>query len=131
MARDHSITVTIPRKRSLPAAFPAAGIKLIQAVSYAHSIGRTTAKLEVKVSDSTTAYYFLKVAYDNTSAAICNILMAASRSSLSLPLGASAKASMKGSKPSMQCPLDLHQSLTLGADSRSPNLKRTSSSKTL
>lgn len=64
--------VTIDRKRSLLTAFPVPGTKLIQAVSYAHSIGSTTAKLEVQVSNKTTAYYFLKVASDNTATANCN-----------------------------------------------------------
>lgn len=76
MSRDHSIRVTIHRKSSLLTAFPVPGAKLIQAVSYAHSIGSSTAKLEVQVSDNTTAYYFLKVAYDNTAVANCNTLMA-------------------------------------------------------
>jgi hypothetical protein len=76
MSRDHSIMVTIHRKGSLLTAFPVPGTKLIQAVSYAHSIGSSTAKLEVQVSDNTTAYYFLKVAYDNTAVANCNTLMA-------------------------------------------------------
>ena len=76
MSRDHSIMVTIHRKGSLLTAFPVPGTKLIQAVSYAHSIGSSTAKLEVQVSDNMTAYYFLKVAYDNTAVANCNTLMA-------------------------------------------------------
>lgn len=69
MSPDHSIMVTIQRKGSLSKAFPVPGTKLIQAVSYAHSIGSTTAKLEVQMSDRTTAYYFLKVAYANKATA--------------------------------------------------------------
>jgi hypothetical protein len=68
--------VTIHRKGSLLTAFPVPRTKLIQAVSYAHSIGSSTSKLEVQVSDNTTAYYFLKVAYDNTAVANCNTLTA-------------------------------------------------------
>ena len=49
------------RNGSLLAAFPESGTKLIQAVSYAHSIGSTIAKLEVQLPNRATAYYFLKV----------------------------------------------------------------------
>lgn len=68
--------VSVHRIGSLISAFPVPGTKLIQAVSYAHSVHNSTARLEVQVSDGMIAYYFLKVAYENTAAANRDKLMA-------------------------------------------------------
>lgn len=57
-------TFTAAQENSLlKLAFPVPGTKLIQAVSYAHSISSTVAKLEVQLPDVSIKYYFLKVAY--------------------------------------------------------------------
>jgi hypothetical protein len=56
----------------LKLAFPVPGTTLIQAVSYAHSISSTVAKLDVQLPDTTIEHYFLKVAYRQYS--YCNIV---------------------------------------------------------
>lgn len=75
MPQDCSTVVSMRRKGSLLTALPVSGTKLIQAVTYAHSISSSTAKLEVQLFDSTVAYYFLKVTYNHRAAANCNKLM--------------------------------------------------------